>query len=758
MAAVVAPKAGAALALVPELQRRGIDLLVLISSTSATLAPEGQAAYVATNSVLDMLAGHRGSLRIVTLNFGVWSGTGMATEAARRLRLGLGDGEPFDHPVLGEMSTDHQGRVVLSGRLSPGHHWVVDEHRASSGLRSPRHRAARAVHRGSARCRHRPGAAHRRRRDRTAHRARRSHGDGACRRRARRQWRSPHSDRQRPRPGRNLDDSQRGVTRQRGRPTRASSTCPGSTPAASSAASTPWAALAAHLHISGRWLTPVAARSGDGEVVGRIEAVGDDGELGWVAHPAVTDLATGCAISLTAPTVAGRLHVPIGYSAVRWWGNVPSPCVVHAVRQLANSSDELLRVDISIADTEGRVAMCIDGLQLRPVADDAVLGVVDEAPAAPAAAAPTRLLDVIEPLGLRADEATTWLDRAVASDLDRIVVTSVDLSSLAAFTSPAVPDRAEQPQQHSVGLGLEDSLAAIWQELLGVDEVAYDDDFFTLGGHSLIAIRMMTRIKNEFGVRFDLSTMFEASTVAALAERLRAERPGIDAELSGASVAHLGDVGVGEVRSAPRRRLVTISSQGDGRPLYVVHGAGGNVLFLSSLARALGGERPLLGFQAMGVDPDEIPDDSIEAMAARYIVRAPPTRTGPVPARWLLGRRHRGPGDGTPIAGRGRAGRSRDPVRQRAAGPGHPAAEHPVGSPRPARLPVRSGIGRAVRKAQHLGVAAPGHPRAWGAPARAQQAGSRARLRRRRRRLRQPLLLLLGCCRSVRARVSSMST
>ena len=224
-------------------------------------------------------------------------------------------------------------------------------------------------------------------------------------------------------------------------------------------------------------------------------------------------------------TVAGRLHVPIGYSAVRWWGNVPSPCVVHAVRR-ANSSDELLHVDISIADTEGRVAMCIDGLQLRPVADDAVLGVVDEAPAA--AAAPARLLDVIEPLGLRADEATTWLDRAVASDLDRIVVTSVDLSSLAAFTSPAVPDRPEQPQQHSIGLGLEASLAAIWQELLGVDEVAYDDDFFTLGGHSLIAIRMMTRIKNEFGVRFDLSTMFEASTVAALAERLRAERPGID--------------------------------------------------------------------------------------------------------------------------------------------------------------------------------------------------------------------------------------
>ena len=254
---------------------------------------------------------------------------------------------------------------------------------------------------------------------------------------------------------------------------------------------------------------------------------------------------------------------------------------------------------------------------------------------------------------------------------------------------------------------------AIWQELLGVDEVAYDDDFFTLGGHSLIAIRMMTRIKNEFGVRFDLSTMFEASTVAALAERLRAERPGIDEELSGASVANLGDVGVGvgEVRSAPRRRLVTISSQGDGLPLYVVHGAGGNVLFLSSLARALGGERPLLGFQAMGVDPDEIPDDSIEAMAGAVCRRAPGTLGGALPARGLLGRRHREPGDGTSVAGRGRAGRSRDPVRQRAAGPGYPAAKHPVGSPRSTCVPFRSGIGRAVREAQHRRLAQAVHPR-----------------------------------------------
>ncbi|HEX7095604.1 MAG TPA: type I polyketide synthase, partial [Acidimicrobiales bacterium] len=61
--AVVAPKARAALVLADELERRGADLLVLISSTSTALAPSGQTAYVAANAVLDSLAGTRGRLR-----------------------------------------------------------------------------------------------------------------------------------------------------------------------------------------------------------------------------------------------------------------------------------------------------------------------------------------------------------------------------------------------------------------------------------------------------------------------------------------------------------------------------------------------------------------------------------------------------------------------------------------------------------------------------------------------------------------------
>src|SRR4029450_8256758 len=85
--AVIGAKARGAVVLADELERRGADLLVLISSTSTVLAPEGQASYVAANSVLDALAGDRGSFRVRTLNYGIWRERGAV--AVHRARLGL---------------------------------------------------------------------------------------------------------------------------------------------------------------------------------------------------------------------------------------------------------------------------------------------------------------------------------------------------------------------------------------------------------------------------------------------------------------------------------------------------------------------------------------------------------------------------------------------------------------------------------------------------------------------------------------------
>ncbi|HSM66116.1 MAG TPA: SDR family oxidoreductase, partial [Ilumatobacteraceae bacterium] len=131
---VAEPKAGAALVLARELERRGADSLVLVSSTSTILAPEGQMSYVAANTVLESLAGRHGTLRIVTIGFGMWSGKGMASDAARRIRLGLPSGDLVVHPVFGELAHDPRGAAVLSGILDAKHHWVLDHHRTANGM------------------------------------------------------------------------------------------------------------------------------------------------------------------------------------------------------------------------------------------------------------------------------------------------------------------------------------------------------------------------------------------------------------------------------------------------------------------------------------------------------------------------------------------------------------------------------------------------------------------------------------------------
>jgi thioesterase domain-containing protein/acyl carrier protein len=153
--------------------------------------------------------------------------------------------------------------------------------------------------------------------------------------------------------------------------------------------------------------------------------------------------------------------------------------------------------------------------------------------------------------------------------------------------------RRERVEDDRPATPLETRLQKLWAEILGLDRVGLNEDFFILGGDSLQAVDLFLRIEKEIGRRLPRSVLFEAGTVAKMARRIE------------------------EAVASPC--VVPIQSHGNHPPFFCVHDGNGQVLNYRELSRFVGDTQPFYGIQCRGLDGEEEPFTRIEDMAAYYV-------------------------------------------------------------------------------------------------------------------------------------------
>ncbi|MFI7673232.1 SDR family NAD(P)-dependent oxidoreductase [Actinophytocola sp. NPDC049390] len=549
---VLAPKLAGTLALRQAFGDLPMDFVVLCSSVTGVVGGFGQVDYCAANAFLDAYArgDHGWPCRVLSVDWGGWLEVGMAVEtgapSAEPDLVALGD---LDHPVLA-----HRGAHACWGTIDPSALWLLDEHRiAGVGVV--------------------PGTGHL-----------------DCARAALTAWLPapdehavlelsdvafleplsvPDGTVAEYRVELAADDAgarfvvtsrRAGVRREHvrgvGRWVRSAAPpdvdlaalrtrCgPVADDGSGDGADNPFrtGGRTSMLAFGPRWAALGETRAGGGEELAEVrapEAALTDLDR-WVLHPALLDVAT---------SFGGRgegSYLPLSYGRVTIRGPLPERLVSH-LRYTGDSADSgVLTADLTLLDESGAELVSIADFVLRRVDTAAVSSGVTgsgQAPAGQAAPADER--------GIRPVDGAEALRRVLATDLGpQVVVNTETVAELvarirntttesiaaedAAAAEPADDDTDTPADAPVQATELEATIAGVWARMLGVERVGVDDDFFDLGGNSLVAVQLIAQLRKAVGVRLPMRVLFEQPTVSGLAVRVEQLRAKDRAEDGGA--------------------------------------------------------------------------------------------------------------------------------------------------------------------------------------------------------------------------------
>ncbi|MER6363212.1 beta-ketoacyl synthase N-terminal-like domain-containing protein [Kitasatospora sp. NPDC001527] len=532
-----------------------LDFLLLCSSVSAVLGGPGQSDYAAANAFLDAFAQERRrrGRPVTSLGWGTWEGVGMAAGLTARPGAAEGGGHPLLRPVRSEGTTR-----VWATELSTADSWIVDDHRLMGHGLVPGTaylelvRAALAGQAGEREIElhdvlfmtpvivpdgqrrtvyttieERDGRPHFTVRSRPAEDAPwREHAVGS----ASFHERGPDTVRDLAEVEARCEvtevlETEEEIRRRLGVERFEEGGGP------------------LRFWFGPRWQVLRTIRTGGRRMLATLRL--DDAFLAdldaYPLHPALLDMAGG----------VFRLHaedpyyLPLTYRSLRI--HHPLTGTVHVAVEIghpAGSSGETLSCDLELLGPDGRLLVRVSDFTVKRINDvDALLEQIGRtvaeaesagggtgAGAAPAATG--ALAALVRGFG-EADGRAAFARVLAQPELPaHLVVTPQDFGAqrrLARSITPALlareldrpaPAGGSHPRPAlatpfvAPATEQEEAVAALWREVLGVEEVGVDDDFFALGGHSLAAVRLNTRIQGRFGTELDLRDFFHSPTVA----------------------------------------------------------------------------------------------------------------------------------------------------------------------------------------------------------------------------------------------------
>ncbi len=561
---VLAPKVQGSLNLAAALEGEPLDFVALCSSTFAATGGVGQVDYCAANNFLDAFARQwsaRG-VRAVSIGWGAWQEVGMAVDAASRADLSsvrqaakapalqapaaiptAAAAREGLHPLLERRDETPEGALAAySGEISVDRHWILAEHLVAGTPTVPgtsyleMARAAYALESGAREVEIRdvafvspllvPAGSRRIRvvleetAGGTAFRVESRAGAGG-------DWQEHARGTLHPLAGR---PGRQDVEVIAARCTLADRT-EGLGPSTAEDRLVTWGP---------RWRCLHRARIGADEALLTMEL-----PAGFAAdvetfglHPAILDVAT----AFGGGMVSGGHMLPASYGRVRYAAPLPAALFAHLHDPRPGEGGETLTLNVTLMTPGGEVCAEVEDFTMRRVAEGGRRPTAAQPPAAALKAVAGGSSDWIRP-----SEGVEAFRRILARGrFSQVTVSPMDLQrTIEAMrkraeqkSSPEAPSPAkfQRPELETAyaapSTPTETALAQIWQIVLGVEQVGVDDNFFDLGGDSVIGIQIVARATAR-GLQFSPEQLFEHQTVGELARWLdnrSAAEPEVPAE------------------------------------------------------------------------------------------------------------------------------------------------------------------------------------------------------------------------------------